>query len=110
MRYHYTPQRTGLTAGEVYKCDHELYSYCTLFRCGGRGLAVIQKRFNRKLKVTWWDCLDSALAYDISIQQGFAQYLDEHAGVPVNGLYPTIPVRKVMWALRMKPLRKETWE
>ena len=27
-----------------------------------------------------------------------------------DGLYPTVTVRKLMWALRMKPLKKERWE
>lgn len=37
--------------------------------------------------------------------------MDEHAGEPdENGIYPTVDVRKLMWALKMKPLTKNDWE
>ena len=27
-----------------------------------------------------------------------------------HGYFPTVTVRQLMWALRMKPLKKERWE
>ena len=27
-----------------------------------------------------------------------------------NGEYPTVTVRQIMWALRMKPIKRERWE
>ena len=27
-----------------------------------------------------------------------------------NGFYPTVTVRQLMWAIRMKPMKKERWE
>nr|DAP49012.1 MAG TPA: hypothetical protein [Caudoviricetes sp.] len=28
----------------------------------------------------------------------------------LQGLYPTVTVRQIMWALKMKPIQKERWE
>lgn len=72
---------------------------------------MVQKRFNDKLKTVWWDCVDTALANDISLREGFKELLENNAKEPdQNGIYPTMSVRKVMWALRMKPLVKAYWE
>ena len=38
--------------GKVYICSHPVYSRCTLFKVGSRGLAVIQQRFGEKTKCT----------------------------------------------------------
>lgn len=114
MRYHYQVDKTRIIAKEgisVYRCDHPMYNYCTLFKIGSKGLAVVQKRYNTKLKVAWWDCVDIALANDIFVKEGFKEFLESKAKEPdQNGLYPTISIRKIMWALRMKPLVKAYWE
>lgn len=94
----------------VYKCNHPLYSTCTLFKSGEMGLAVVQKRFNPDLKVSWWDVIDPWIANDMYEEKGFYVYFSKHAGFPVNGLYPTVDVRKMMYALNMKPLKKKYWE
>lgn len=48
---------------------------------------------------------------DIYFSDGFHAVFDEYAAEADSvGLYPTIPVRKIMWKLRMKPLRREFWE
>lgn len=42
MRYHY--QKPGIYLsmyGRIYICDHPVYSSCTLFEVGDKGLAVI---------------------------------------------------------------------
>ena len=113
MRYHYESKRPQSydQAYELYSCDHPLYHECTLWRIGDKGLAVVQKRFNEKLKVSWWTYVNAGLAVDIEMQKGFKDFLETHAAPKdENGLYPTMNVRKVMWALRMKPLKREAWE
>jgi hypothetical protein len=96
--------------GEVYICNHPVYSRCTLFRIGKCGLAVVQQRFDAENKSTYWSELDPGLADRLYLASGFIDYFDKHAGTPENGLYPTVTVRKIMWALRLKPLRKERLE
>jgi hypothetical protein len=73
-------------------------------------LAVVQEHFNPGTKMTYWGVLDPALANDIYISDGFEDYFEHHADRERNGLYPTVKVRKLMWALRIRPLRKEFWE
>ena len=111
MKYYYEKPETWIAAGEIYIWDHPMYNKCTLFRCGKRGLAVIQERFNSKTKVRWWGTVDPWLAGDLYFHDGFKEYFNEYADEKnENGLYPTVTIRKIMWALRMKPLPKEYWE
>lgn len=111
MKYYYEKPKQWVAAGETYICDHPFYKRCTLFRIEDRGLAVVQEHFNAKTKTRWWGSIDPWLAGDIFFHEEFQEYLDENAEVPnANGLYPTVPVRRLMWALRMKPLKKEYWE
>ena len=35
---------------------------------------------------------------------------DEEYDALTDGLYPTVTVRQIMWALKMKPIQKERWE
>lgn len=47
MRYHYErPDVYTTMCGETYIRDHPVYDRCTLFRIGGKGLAVMQQRFD----------------------------------------------------------------
>lgn len=110
MRYHYIPRRNYQTHGEIYICDHPLYNRCTLYKIGHKGLAVVQQRFDPNTKMTYWTEIDSWLVDDIYEQDGFIKYFYGVAQTDSNGLYPTVPVRKLMWALRMKPVKKERWE
>lgn len=111
MRYHYKPPKEYMvSAACTYKCDHPMYSRCTLYRFSNRGLAVVQKRFNPKMKVMWWGPIDPWLVDEIFNQERFMQVFDKHAGYCDNGRYPTMSVRKLMWALRMKPMVKQPWE
>lgn len=106
MRYYYERFNANL-----YKCDHPLYNACTLYTDSGKGLAVVQLRYNSKLKLAMWSGIDEYLVYDIANRDGFAEYFDANSGPPSqNGLYPTVSVRTLMWALKIKPLRKNTWE
>lgn len=75
-----------------------------------KGLAVIQQRYNTKYKSTTWTELDPWLTDDIYTQQGFKAYFNKYAGEPKDGIYPTVTIRQVMWALKMKPIKRLPWE
>jgi len=40
----------------------------------------------------------------------FKRFFDERSGPCENGLYPTVTIRQIMWALKMKPIPKQRWE
>ena len=111
MKYYYEKPKKWIGAGELYLCDHPMYNRCTLFQNGSKGLAVIQERYNEKTKTRWWSSIDPWLAGDIFLSENFDTVFKElSAEADENGIYPTIQVRKLMWKLRMKPLKKEIWE
>lgn len=110
---YFKPEGEGKPKGVTHYCDHPLYNDCTLFMLpNGKGLAVIQQRFNPQLKYTWWTKIDETLNIDISASPELKSYLEENAQLPSEDfdLYPTVEVRKVMWALKLPPLRKHAWE
>ena len=136
MRYHYEkPEIYVSNYGETYICDHPVYDRCTLFRIGDKGLAVIQQRFNPETKETRWTEIDPWLTDAIYSNSNFKTSFEKYGTKPVNMetccamqelikksfsadmtvtstnyLYPTLTVRQVMWALKMKPLRGERWK
>lgn len=111
MRYHYDKPAIFVSMyGKTYLCDHPVYDRCTLYCIGGKGLAVIQQRYDPSTKHTWWDELEPWLTDAIYLHPQFKAYFDERAGACVNGLYPTVTVRQIMWALKMKPIKRERWE
>lgn len=111
MRYHYERPAIYMSMyGELYICEHPVYNCCTLFKIGDKGLAVIQQRFDAETKSTWWGELDPWLTDDLYLHSGFKGYFDGRAGECIDGLYPTVTVRQIMWALKMKPIPRERWE
>ena len=111
MRTFYTPPENFIVSKAcTYVCDHPLYSRCTLYLSGDLGLAVVQKRFNPKAKIFFWSQIDQCLVDDIYGRDKFQAFFLEHAGRKINGLYPTVNVRKLMWALSMPPLPLEYFE
>ena len=53
MLYHVEkPELYANQYGKVYICDHPVYSRCTLYRIGEKGLAVIQQRFDSLSKLS----------------------------------------------------------
>lgn len=96
--------------GETYTCNHPVYNTCTLFKIGNKGLAVIQQRFDKNNKYTYWTEIDSWLTDGIYLHPRFKEYFDSRSEKCTNGLYPTVTIRQIMWALKMKPLPKERWE
>ena len=110
MRYYHSPQRTSSYYGVTYLCNHPVYNRCTLYVINDIGLAVIQQRFDKKTKRTWWDMIDPDLVDDLYLHKDFYKVFLQYAKKPRSKLYPTITIRQLMWALRMKPLPKEPWE
>lgn len=111
MKYHFErPLWFTSMYGRRYECDHPVYSVCTLYQIEERGLAVIQQRYNPESKITWWSEIDPWLTDAIYLNDKFRDLFDKYAGKCTDGLYPTITIRQLMWALRMKPLFKERWE
>lgn len=111
MRYHYQKPDIYLSMyGKLYICDHPVYNRCTLFKIGDKGLAVIQQRYDSGSKHTWWGEIDSWLTDELYVHPKFKPYFDERAGTCTDGLYPTVTIRQIMWALKMKPIPRERWE
>ena len=111
MRYHYDRPRIYLSMyGETYTCNHHVYANCTLYKIKNKGLAVIQQRFDPETKATYWTEIDPWLTDDIYLHPKFKEVFDERSGTCTDGLYPTITVRQIMWALKMKPIPRERWE
>lgn len=111
MRYYY--EKTEFITnvyGELYRCDHPVYDICTLYKIGNKGLAVIQQRYSAKTKHTWWSDIDSYLIDVIYLNNNFKKFFDSRADLSQDDLYPTVTLRQIMWALKMKPLKRERWE
>lgn len=111
MRYHYKkPIIFSSMYGNTYKCDHPVYDKCTLYLIGNKGLAVIQQRYEPRSKCTWWGEIDPWLTDDLYSHPKFKEYFDNRAGIQIDGLYPTVTIRQIMWALKMKPMSRQRWE
>lgn len=111
MRYHYSkPSLYTPIYGELYECNHPVYNRCTLFKANNEGLAIIQQRFSSSTKSTYWTELDDWLPNELYLNQSFIDYFNDRKGKPIDGLYPTVTLRQAMWALKMKPIKRERWE
>ena len=111
MRYHYEkPKIYSSFYGELYICNHPVYSRCTLFYMDDKGLAVIQQRFDSSNKNTYWGEIDAWVTDALYLHPYFKEYFNLRAKAPCQGIYPTVTVRQIMWAFKMKPLPKERWE
>lgn len=111
MRYHYEkPAFYSSMYGNIYVCDHPVYDTCTLFKIDSRGLAVIQQRFDSETKQTWWSEIDPWLTDAVYLHPKFKDFFNDRSGEITDGVYPTVTIRQLMWALKMKPLSRERWE
>jgi hypothetical protein len=111
MRYHYEKPTIYLSMyGKRYICNHPVYDSCTLFEIGDKGLAVIQQRYDAETKSTFWTEVDAWLTDALYVHPKFKEFFDERAGTCTDGLWPTVTIRQIMWALKMKPLQKQRWE
>lgn len=111
MRYsHEKPDFHTNMYGKTYYCNHPLYTTCTLYLIGNKGLAVIQQRFDTNSKCSFWSFIDPWLTDELYLNSKFKEFFDKYSSKPIDGLYPTVTIRQIMWALRMKPLKKSYWE
>lgn len=111
MRYHYEKPALYLsTYGVTHTCNHPAYNRCTLYKDGEYGLAVIQQRYNPRTKTTWWTEIDPWLTDTLYLHPKFRKFFKDRSGMCTDGLYPTVTVRQMMWAFKMKPIRRERWE
>ncbi len=112
MKQHYKkPDIYSSMYGQVYICNHKIYDTCTLFKINEQGLAVIQQRFDNETKHTYWSDIDPWLTDVLYLNEKFLEYFSRTADICSDeGLYPTVTIRQIMWALKMKPLPKERWE
>lgn len=111
MRYHFEkPDIYVSMYGETYECDHPVYDACTLYTMEDKGLAIIQQRHDPETKSTWWSEIDPWLTDVLYLHPKFRKFFEDRAGESVNGLYPTVSIRQIMWALKMKPIKRERWE
>lgn len=111
MRYHYEKPTTFRSLyGRTYICNHPVYDRCTLYKIHNRGLAIIQQRFDQDTKSTWWSEIDPWLTDTLYLHPRFKEFFDERSGECVDGLYPTVSIRQIMWALKIKPMPRERWE
>lgn len=111
MRYHYEKPSIYLSMyGRTYNCNHPIYNTCTLYKLEDNGLAVIQQRYDTVDKKTWWGEVDPWLTDDLYLHPGFRKFFNERSNVAINGIYPTVTIRQIMWALKMKPIPRERWE
>ena len=108
MKYHYEQPKVVVPIyGKRVELEHPVYRFGTLYFEYGRGIIVIQKRFDPATKTCIWDSVDPGLANDIYLAERFHEFFMEHA---MKENYPVFQLRKLMWELRMKPLPKEEWE
>lgn len=111
MRYHYEKPSTYYSIfGYTYECNHPVYNKCTLYLIGKNGLAVIQQRYDPETKKTWWSDIDPWLTDALYLHPRFKEFFDDRSGQCTDGLYPTVTIRQIMWALKMKPIPRERWE
>lgn len=111
MRYHYEKPAMYMSLyGNVYICDHPVYSRCTLFQIDNKGLAIIQQRYDERTKKTYWSEIDPWLTDLLYLHPRFKEYFDKRSSECMDGLYSTVTIRQIMWALKIKPIPKERWE
>lgn len=54
--------------------------------------------------------VDPWITDDLYLHPRFKEYFDGRSAKAVDGLYPTVTIRQIMWALKMKPIKRERWE
>jgi len=111
MRYHYEkPFIYSSVYGRTHHCNHPVYSECTLFKMSNKGLAIIQQRYDPVTKKTWWGEIDPWLTDVLYLHPKFKEYFEDRASECTDDLYPTVTIRQIMWALKIKPIPRERWE
>lgn len=91
-------------------CNHPAYKSATLFKISNKGLCAVQQYFNPVTKCTYWGPIARWLNDKLYLHDGFKKFFDARADIVHDGFYPTVTIRQIMWALKMKPLKRERWE
>ena len=109
MKYYYQPQSQSIRVfgRPIVLEDHPIYRGGTLYFEQGKGIIVVQKYFSPEWKSCYWDYVDYGIANDLYLAPKFYEFFHQNA---TEEDHPIFELRKLMWELRMKPLRKETWE
>ena len=114
MKYHYEPPDISIPiyGKTILLNEHPFYHSGTLYFENGKGIIVVQQHFSRHseipdTKFCWWGPVDAAVANDIYLSPYFKKFFMQFAKEKDYNIYQ---VRKLMWSLRMKPLKKEPWE
>lgn len=132
MRYYYEPEKFTFFIGEktnrmiipeFLTPEHSFLHACTLYCDGNKGLGIVKQECDDILNTehgaievvgisTSWEPIDDYnLLEAIYRNNNFPKIFNEWAKEQdEKRLYPITTVRKLMWALRMKPLPKERWE
>ena len=127
MRYHYIVDESGKPEGYPIRNDspisaitfcnvienNSMVMTCTLYEANGFKLGIVQQKRDNLTGFSfhWGPIRSKKLAADIFVNNNFPKIFSEWAKKPdENGEFPITTVRKLMWALRMKPLPKERWE
>lgn len=111
MRYYYEKPSIYLSIyGSTYICNHPVYDRCMLYKIGNKGLAVIQQIYDPDIKHAYWTEINDYLVDDLYLHERFKEFLDDRADICKDGLYPTVTIRQIMWALKMKSIHRERWE
>ena len=113
MKYFYEEKRDDRKlSGIIYihRAGSFLFSDGTLFLKDGKGLIVVRKYFDKVRKICYYGPISRGLANDIFTHERFCEVFADYAHKRGKDGYPFIDVRKFMWALRMKPLKKDIFE
>ena len=54
--------------------------------------------------------MDPWLTDTLYLHPNFRKYFEDRSGSGTDGLYPTITIRQIMWALKIKPIKRKRWE
>jgi hypothetical protein len=95
---------------QICQSDHPAYNAFSLFANGNKGIGVIQQRYDPRTKTTWWGPVDKDNTFYILHSPFFEEWWNDVSRPAANGLYHVVELRKVMWALHIKPSPKEPWE
>ena len=109
MKYYYEPrpQPVRVFGKPIVLEDHPIYRGGTLYFEHGKGIIVVQKYFSSEWKSCYYDRVEYGIANDIYLSPNFSEFFHENAK---ESDYPIFELRKLMWTLRMKPLKPEDWE
>ena len=54
--------------------------------------------------------IDPWLTDVLYLHPRFKEYFEDCVSECTDGLYPTVTIRQIMWALKNKPIPRERWE